>query len=237
MADMDHVEAMRLGAAEKYVLGELAGDVRDAYEEHYFECVECARDVKAAAMLLEGVRQVSRDQAQTAAERESVRLGWLDRAFVWMRPALAASAFAVLLAAVAYQNLFTIPALKSRSKTAAASIYGPSFSLIGANVRGGSAVEISVRPGEGYLLDFDFIPSSSAASYVVELQDSSGHVLLKSTIPESQANQTLHFAVPAGTTETSGPHALVFYRSPASGAPDVKGVEVQRLPFTVAFRN
>src|SRR5262252_1653635 len=114
MAQMDHGEAMRLGAAEKYVLGELAGDVRDAYEEHYFECAECARDVKAAAMLFEGVRQIAGDQTTPSFEPESVRQGWFDRTFSWLRPALATAALAVLLAAIAYQNLVTIPALKGR---------------------------------------------------------------------------------------------------------------------------
>ena len=48
---MDHNEAVRLQAAEKYVLGEFPADLRDEYEEHFFDCAECAVDVKAIAAL------------------------------------------------------------------------------------------------------------------------------------------------------------------------------------------
>ena len=42
---MEHTEAVQLRAAERYVLGELAGDLRAQYEDHYFGCAECAEDL------------------------------------------------------------------------------------------------------------------------------------------------------------------------------------------------
>jgi len=48
MSLMDHSEALRLQAAERYVLGELSPELREQYEEHYFTCEECASDVKAS---------------------------------------------------------------------------------------------------------------------------------------------------------------------------------------------
>ncbi len=48
---MDHNEAIQLQAAVKYVLGELSPVQRDDYEEHYFDCAECAIDIKALAKL------------------------------------------------------------------------------------------------------------------------------------------------------------------------------------------
>ena len=47
---------MRLQAAEKYVLGELAEELREAYEEHYFDCQECATEVIATAAFVDGAR-------------------------------------------------------------------------------------------------------------------------------------------------------------------------------------
>jgi len=35
--EMDHSEALRQQAAEKYVLGELPPPLRDEFEAHYFE--------------------------------------------------------------------------------------------------------------------------------------------------------------------------------------------------------
>jgi len=60
---MDHNEALQLQAAEKYVLGELPPPLRDEFEEHFFECQECAQDVIAAAEFVDNVRAVLRAAA------------------------------------------------------------------------------------------------------------------------------------------------------------------------------
>ena len=60
---MDHEEAMWLQAAEKYVLGELAEELREAYEEHYFDCQECATDVIATAFV-DGARDIFKEEQQ-----------------------------------------------------------------------------------------------------------------------------------------------------------------------------
>ena len=57
---MDHNEALRQQAAEKYVLGELPPTLRDEFEEHFFECQECALDVTAAAGFVDNARAVWR---------------------------------------------------------------------------------------------------------------------------------------------------------------------------------
>jgi len=60
---MDHSEALRLQAAERYVLGELSPELREQYEEHYFTCEECASDVKASAVFAGGPARYSRKKA------------------------------------------------------------------------------------------------------------------------------------------------------------------------------
>jgi anti-sigma factor RsiW len=57
---MDHNEALRLRAVEKYVLGELPPSLRDQFEEHFFECQECALDVKTTAGFVDNARAVWR---------------------------------------------------------------------------------------------------------------------------------------------------------------------------------
>ena len=44
---MNHDEAIRSGAAEKYVLRELSDELRNAYEDHFLECAECTKNMHA----------------------------------------------------------------------------------------------------------------------------------------------------------------------------------------------
>ncbi|MGC2705555.1 MAG: hypothetical protein WA361_13635, partial [Candidatus Acidiferrales bacterium] len=64
---MEHTEAVQLKAAERYVLGELTGDLRAQYEDHYFGCAECAESLKLAAMFAANTRAVL--EAEAATER------------------------------------------------------------------------------------------------------------------------------------------------------------------------
>jgi len=58
---MDHIEAVRLQAAERYLLGEMQNSQSEEYEEHYFDCADCAEDIQDAVAFMEGARQVFRD--------------------------------------------------------------------------------------------------------------------------------------------------------------------------------
>ncbi|HEX9110108.1 MAG TPA: zf-HC2 domain-containing protein, partial [Terriglobales bacterium] len=50
---MDHDVVVREKMTEKYLLNELDPEVRDQFEEHFFDCQECALDVRAAAEFVE----------------------------------------------------------------------------------------------------------------------------------------------------------------------------------------
>src|ERR1700680_2060316 len=102
---MDHSESIRLMAAEKYLLGELSPDLREQFEEHFFDCQECALDVRAGAALVEHSKVVLSEPVAESPVRVRVpsNPGW----FAWLRPALVVPALAVLLALIMYQNLVT----------------------------------------------------------------------------------------------------------------------------------
>src|SRR5260370_40882897 len=106
MAQMDHNEALQLQAAVKYVLGELSQVQRDEYEEHYFDCAECAVDIKALATFADTTREVLRQERERQAAKELVpaRGGWLR----WLQPALVPPCAALLLLG-GYQNFVSIP--------------------------------------------------------------------------------------------------------------------------------
>jgi hypothetical protein len=52
---MTHSEAVQSSAAERYLLDEMSEVERHAFEDHYFDCLECADDVHAGAVMREGV--------------------------------------------------------------------------------------------------------------------------------------------------------------------------------------
>lgn len=52
---MTHSEAVKTSAAERYLLDELSELDRHAFEGHYFECAECAEEVRTGSIMSEGV--------------------------------------------------------------------------------------------------------------------------------------------------------------------------------------
>ncbi len=226
---MDHNEAIQLQAAVKYVLGELSAVQREEYEEHYFDCAECAIDLKAAAAFVDTTREVLRQEKASSFAKDPVpaRGGW----FSWLRPIVAVPAFAALLLVVAYQNIFTIPRAKEAATQRAAQLFTSSFSLQMANTRGGNEVKVQIHPAESFALDFDFTPSRTFESYVCQIQDESGRSVLQVSIPGSSANKEAHLVVPGGLVRP-GKYTLVF-----TGAPGLQGQpprdEVLRLDFAI----
>jgi hypothetical protein len=228
---MDHEEAVRLQAAVKYVLGELPQDERNSFEEHYFDCGECALDVRAAAAFAENARNVLCHEAQeTALQTAAPARGGL---FAWVRPIVAVPAFLALLLFLAYQNTVTIPRAKQEAGRSAAQLFTSVISLQMANTRGGEEVKVRVHPNESFALKFDFTPLRTFDSYICQLQDESGRSVLQVAVPGSNTNQEAQFVVPAGTVKP-GKYNLVFMGGPGSRGQG-SGMEVLRLGFAVEF--
>src|SRR5579864_7251175 len=103
---MDHHEAMRRSAVEQYLLGELPPSERDEFEEHFFDCQECAADLKATAAFLSGAKRELKRGPPAAKTASIGKEPWLS--FLW-RPAFAGPAFAALLLVIGYQNLVVYP--------------------------------------------------------------------------------------------------------------------------------
>src|ERR1700683_1797133 len=104
---MDHEMVAAQKMTERYLLDELDPAARDEFEEHYFNCTECASDVQAAAVLIERIRDGAipdpAPRPVPAPPAVPTSPAWL----AWLRPAFIVPVMAVLLAVVAYQNLVT----------------------------------------------------------------------------------------------------------------------------------
>lgn len=231
---MDHAEATRLQAAEKYVLGELPQALREEYEEHFFDCPICALDIKAAAAFADTTREVLGEQPRR--ERLPVRDGATGPSswFSWFRPAFALPIFAALLLMVVYQNAVTIPHFKQTGPQAAQ--VSNMFSLLPANARGAEGVTVEIRPAEGIsLTDIDIPPSPRFDGYVAQLVDASGKTLFRAEISGNQAKRSVQFSVPAGSIPRPGVYSVVVTGDPGAKGEVIPQNEVLRLSFTVAF--
>ena len=237
---MNHHEAIQLQAAVKYVLGELSQIQREEYEEHYFECAECAIDLKALATFTDSTREVWR-QEKTANTLVSDSVPGLGGWLRWFQPITAIPAFAALLLIIAYQNTVTIPQARNTSSRTVAEIYGQSFLLHPSDTRRGNEgivneAPFEVRPNEGFLLQLDFMPSSSFPAYLCQLQDASGRVLQQLTVHADKARKELHLPVPAGLISRPGQYSVAFLGIDPVTGKAVNESKLQYFTFEVAFR-
>jgi hypothetical protein len=230
---MDHAEVVRLNAAEKYSLGELPQDLVEQFEEHYFDCPECANDVKTLATFVTAGRMVFEEEgdARAASPRKgTARSRW----FSWLRPAAAVPVFAALAAVILFQNAVTIPSLKERlADHASAQLYEASYRLQG-TTRGETTSKVSIRAGESFGLVFDFTPTERFAAYQGSLVDSSGKTVLTFGVKGEEANKELHLAI-AGDKVRPGTYDLVFVGDRGKNQGAATGA-VQRLTFVVENR-
>jgi hypothetical protein len=240
MTIMDHNEAVRLQAAEKYVLGKLPKEQHAAYEEHYFECPACAEEIKATVAFMESARQVIREEALEPAGAKRLTPatqttgGW----FAWLRPAFAVPVLAALLLFIGYQNGVTIPRLKDSSSSQMGQSISPSFqlrgSVRGASENGDAANKVRVRAGENFALNFDFTPTGTFSEYDWQLRDQAGRPVKSGHITGDKKYQTVSLNV-AGGVESAGKYTLVFFGSADGAGQTANESEAQRLTFTVEF--
>lgn len=200
---MNHAEAVEQMATERYLLGELSPELHDAFEEHFFECPECAMDVRAAALFVDEAKEhlveLTGPLAAPAAERPRPALEAKEaRKGSWwtglLRPALAGPVFAALLAVVGYQNLVTLPALRGAVGEA---LVAPTVYLH-AGTRGGEApVEVDAR--HGIVLTVDRPQAAGFVSLEFALSDAEGKVVANGSVPAEDSNAadgTLSLAIP-----------------------------------------
>jgi len=246
MGQMDHSEAVNLMAAERYLLGELPADLRDAFEEHLFDCPECAFDIRAgvafvdeARVQLPGLMAASPESAaeptvkspeRPAAEPKRRKWsGWWGSLF--STPAFAAPVFATLLLVVGYQNLVTYPALRSEATEPRLL---PSVALH-AGTRGGERTVVMADRKQGVLLQIDLPGQALYSAYTVDLYNSQGKLTWTRNFTPGAAgadSETLSVALPGEGIE-AGAYSLAISGVNASGQKS----ELNRQGFDIQFHD
>jgi hypothetical protein len=236
MTNMDHNEAVRLQAAEKYLLGELPREQHAAFEEHFFDCSACAEEMKATAAFMESARQVYREQVPETVEVKGLvpasptARGW----FAWLRPAFAIPVFAALLLFIGYQNGVTIPNLKQASPGVVIGEGAKSFSLLSADSRGEgtSAPKIVVGSREDFRLEVD-MPGNSLTGYSCQIQDESGKVLASFTVSSEEAKNTVTRIIRGGSLKP-GRYTIAIFKGQTPAQTDNQSAAAQKS-FVIEF--
>jgi hypothetical protein len=228
---MDHNEAVQLQAAVKYVLGELSPVQRDDYEEHYFDCAECALDIKALATFADTTREVLRQEKanQLAKDFLPARGGWLR----WLQPIVAVPAMVGLLIMLGYQSFVSVPHWKALATQSAAPRVLPMFSLITANTRSSDSLAFRVPQGEPFGVYIDVPTDASYQAYLLRLVDPKGQSTILRTLSYEEAQKTQVVEVNPG--QSPGAYQIVVLGLTNKDSDPGKAAILATMKFSVEF--
>jgi len=227
---MTHSEAAGQQTAERYLLDELGPDEREAFEEHVFDCPECAFDLRAGAAFIREAK-VQLPQFAPAVTTAAVRLRQPQNKspwFSWFTPAFAVPAFAALLLLIGYQNLATIPGLRR----AAAQPRVVPWTSVHMDTRAAGPAPVVADRSQGVMLFVDVPQQGAFTSFSFELYDSQGQRVWKSpaVAPSQSANGTLSLLIP-GPALREGAYTLAISGILPSG----QTTEVSRKNLHISF--
>lgn len=220
---MDHETAVRLQAAERYILHEFSSEERREFEDHYFGCAECASEVRAASILGANVKSALReDESRSAREWERKR-ETRKIPFFWPLAASAALNLA-LLAGLGYQSF----GIKSGSAIDAQ--FFQSFAVPAASR--GEIRSFAVPAGSRFFgARFDLPPGRHFESFSYQILDSTGRVESTKRLQAPTGTEfDLELAIPVELLQP-GVYQLIL-----QGTEDTKTLEISRARFTIQPR-
>jgi hypothetical protein len=183
---MDHSKAIEEKFAERYLLGELTPAQRDEFEEHFFDCGVCASEVEAGAVFIDNARAVVREEPP--AKQALYGLPFQAIAF----------AFVCLLCVTGYENIVTIPKLRSTGSGMRVPQILPAVSLIGMGAR----AEENPAPapaGKDFQLELDIPGGPEFTGYFLEIRDARKDLKFSLPVTTEQAKDTVRIAIPAAS--------------------------------------
>lgn len=236
---MDHSEALQQMAAERYLMDELTPEAREAFEAHYFECPECALDLRAGALFQKEAKallpELKGDSAARAVSRPvepRIKREWWAG---WLRPAFALPVFATLLLVVGYQNLVTYPSLRASANEPRLLPWTP----LRGTTRGGAQGAITADRRHGVALPIDLPAQASAgayASYAFDLYDPQGKLAwsgaAEATADEAGESRRLLLVIP-GAMLKDGAYTLAISGVASHG----ERTEIDRDIFNLHLNN
>lgn len=183
MDTMTHSTALATHAVDRYALGDMGDDEATAFETHYFECADCAREVRETMSFVDNARVALRGEATATGGGRQV-----SHRSRFLRPAVALPWAAVLVLGffTAYQALGPTPGPAAPDARVADSTI---LRVVRAEA---PAVRID---GPTFLLTVDIAAPEPYARYRVEFRNEAGERVASTGETPAPATGTLQLIV------------------------------------------
>jgi hypothetical protein len=227
---MTHDLATRNQIAARYLLGELSPTERDDFEEHYFDCADCARDVRTGAILRANTKAVLQERCVAAAQTAVSGDSWWRRLFTFRGPVLAPyGAAAALVLFSTYQGAVVIPNLRSASEPQLVA-----STALRPTVRGSDLTIPVAKDARFFEVNFDVDSQQPFAAYECDIVRGNGSPMFTVNAPAGSAGSTtLNLLLPAARFAT-GEYVVVLRGRPEG--PAANPVELDRFKFLIERR-
>lgn len=219
---MDHQRAIETEAAVRYRLELMLDDERDAYENHYFCCPQCAEEVKFVYDVTDSMGQIVAETLGKGAPKP----GWLAGLMVALRQPAVAFAY-VLLALTGGFSLY------QRNMIAVLQEPTPELRYVLAGIvhGAGDANLIRVTKNSILSLSVEYRPDGEFVSYQAQIHAASGKVKYVVPLPANQTGDKATIAMRAGALD-AGRYSMVVQGRTSDGAMKKVGEGAFELQFT-----
>ena len=195
---MTHQQALDGLASERYLLDEMTEVERFEFEEHYFDCAECAEDVRLGDMIRQEAR---RDGAAMATDTQVGRPAVvLTSAKWWRRPMVAApwAVAATLAMVVGYQSLRDAGGPQSIEPV-----------MLRGATRGADTL-VAIAPGQRFVaLSADLLTPPQSSSLTYEILDANRSAVASGTSSVPRSGAPLMLLVPVAELQRAGHYTLL----------------------------
>lgn len=214
---MTHAEAVSTLATERYLLDDMSEQEREAFEAHYFACVDCAGDVRAAFKMRDGATDgllgratLARPAFAVAQARTPIHIKrpWFTSVAVpW-------AVAATLAVAVAYQASRPAP----ESARGADEIAALTPTLLRPASRGAAPIVTGAGGHIAVALDLD-LDSQSAPELAYALRTADGRNLLTGRARAPMAGTPLVLVIPSFTLTEQQQYSLAVWHATRPDGP------------------
>ncbi len=203
---MTHQQVLDTMAAERYLLEEMTEVEKHEFEDHFFDCSECAEEVRRGELIREEVRR-----AKSQPRRNAGLSLVATRRPVWQRPSVIVpwAVAATLALTTGYQSLVTVPALRQASSPQSLSPV-----MLREATRGAVPVVTVSQEQRFVTLGID-VMTSSVKEVRYDLLDQDGGRILSGRAALPPSGAPLLLLIPADELGSQGRYTLVV-RDPGS---------------------